>query len=104
MGNIKVINLGESSKAKNSVIAYPRMFSEYGKANACISSVALPMTATPKFVKMGNKIGIYLCKRTMDKITDTAYRSLLRVRTDQCKYLKLAFTPDRNSKRSDKKG
>ena len=80
------------------------MFSEYGKANASISSVALPLSATPKMLKRGNKIGIYLCKRTKVKITDMAYVSLLRVRTDQCKYRKLAFNPDRNPKSGNKKG
>ena len=29
------------------------VFSEYGKANASISSVALPLSATPKMVKRG---------------------------------------------------
>ena len=76
------------------------MFSECGKANASISSVALPLSATPKTIKRGNKIGIYLCKRTLVKITDMAYLRLLRVRTDQCKYHTLAFTPDRNPKRA----
>ena len=77
------------------------VFSEYGKANASISSVALPLSATPKMVKRGNKIGIYLCKRSKVKITDMAYLRLLGVRTDQCKYRKLAFTPDRNPKRGN---
>ena len=45
-------------------IAYLIVFSECGKANASISSVALPLSATPKTIKRGNKIGIYLCKRT----------------------------------------
>ena len=54
-------------------------------------------------IKMGNKIGIYLCKRTKVKITDRAYLRLLRLRTDQCKYRKLAFIPDRNPKRGNKK-
>ena len=49
--------------------------------------------------KRGNKIVISLCKRTKVKITDIAYLRLLRVLTDQCKYLKLGFTPDRNPKR-----
>ena len=48
--------------------------------------------SNPKMIKRGNKIGIYLCKRTKVKITDMAYLRLLRVRTDQCKYRKLAFT------------
>ena len=62
--------------------------------------------SNPKMIKRGNKIGIYLCKRTKVKITDMAYLRLLRVRTDQrqCKYRKLAFTPDRNPKRGNKKG
>ena len=53
MGNKIDINLSESAKAKNSVIAYLIVFSEYGMTNASISSVALPLTATPKWVKMG---------------------------------------------------
>ena len=65
---------------------------------ANISNVALPLTATPKWVKRGNKIVIHLCKRTKVKTTDIAYLRLLRVLTDQCKYLKLGFTPDRNPK------
>ena len=55
-------------------------------------------------VKRGNKIGIYLCKRTKVKITDMAYLRLLRVRTGQCKYRKLAITPEGNPKRGNKKG
>ena len=90
----------KAQRLKNTVIAYLIVFSEYGTANASISSVALPLTATPKLVKRGNKIGIYLCKRTNVKITDMAYLRLLRVRTDQCKYRKLVFTPDRNPKRA----
>ena len=59
---LDTLNLCKS--AKHSVIAYVIVFSEYGKANASISSMALPLTATPTLVKRGNKIGIYLCKRT----------------------------------------
>ena len=94
----------KARRLKNSVITYLIVFSEYGMTNAGISSVALPLTATPKWVKMGNKIVIHLCKRTKVNITDIAYLRLLRVRTDQCKYLKLGFTPDRNPKRGNKKG
>ena len=54
----------KSAKDKNSVISYPIVFSEYGVTNASISSVALPLTATPTWVKSGNKIVIHLCKRT----------------------------------------
>ena len=43
------INLCKSAKRKkNSVIAYTIVFSEYGMTNASISSVVLPLTATPK--------------------------------------------------------
>ena len=102
---VKDINLFKKANAKKtSVIAYLIVFSEYGKANASISSVALPLSATTKMVKRGNKICIYLCKRTKVNITDMTYLRLLRVRTDQCKYRKLAFTPDRNPKRGNKKG
>ena len=38
---------------KTSVIAYLIVFSEYGMTNTSISSVALPLTATPKWVKRG---------------------------------------------------
>ena len=95
---LKVPNLN------NSVIAYLIVFSEYGMTNASISSVALTLTATPKWVKRGNKIVIHLCMRTKVKITDIAYLRLLRVLTDQCKYLNLGFTPDRNPKRGNKTG
>ena len=44
--------------------------------------------SNPKRVKIGNKIGIYLYKRTKVKITDIAYVGLPRVRTDQCQHLK----------------
>ena len=48
------INLCESAKAKkNRVIAYLIVFSEYGMTNASISSVALPLAATQKWVKRG---------------------------------------------------
>ena len=40
-------------RLKNSVISYLIVFSEYGMTNASISSVALPLTATPKWVKRG---------------------------------------------------
>ena len=40
---------------KNSVIAYLIVFSEYGMTIASISSVALPLTATPKWVKRGQQ-------------------------------------------------
>ena len=40
-------------RLKNNVIAYPIVFSEYGMTNASISSLALPLTATPKLVKRG---------------------------------------------------
>ena len=94
----------KAPRLNNNVIAYLMVFSEYGMTNASISSVALPLTAIPKWVKRGNKIVIHLCQRTKVKITDIAYLRLLRVLTDQCKYLKLGFTPDRNQKRGNKKG
>ena len=72
--------------------------------NAIISSVALPLTATATWVKGGKKNCIQLCKRTKVKITDIEYVRLLRVRTDQCEYLKLGFTPDRNPKGVIKRG
>ncbi len=54
MGNQININLCESAKAKkNRVIAYLIVFSEYGMTDASISSVALPLTAIPKWVKRG---------------------------------------------------
>ncbi len=94
----------KAPRLNNSAIAYLIVFSEYGMTNASISSVALPLTATQKWVKRGNNFFIHLCKRTNVKITDIAYLRLLRVLTDQCKYLKLGFTPDRNPKRGNKKG
>ena len=94
----------KAPRLNNSAIAYLMVLSEYGMTNASISSVALPLTATPKWVKRGNKIVIRLCKRTKVKVTDIAYIRVLRVLTDQCKYLKLGFTPDRNPKRGNKKG
>ena len=100
--NLTLIHL-KAPRLNDSVIAYLIVFSEYVMTNASISSVALPLTATPKWVKRGNKIVINLCKRTKVKITDIAYLRLLRVLTDQCKYLKLGFTPDRNPKRGNKK-
>ena len=93
----------KAPRLNNRAIAYLIVFSEYGMTTASISSVALPLTATPKWVKRGNKIVIHLCKRTKVKITDIAYLRLLRVLTDQCKYLKLGFAPDRNPKRGNKK-
>ncbi len=63
----------KAPRLKNSVIAYLIVFSEYGMTIASISSVDLPLTATPKLVKRGNKIVIHLCKRTKAKITDIAY-------------------------------
>ena len=104
MGNKFDINLSESAKAKKRCHSLPLVFSEYGMTNASISIVALPPTAAPQLVKRGNKIIINLCKRTKVKITDIAYIRVLRVLTDQCKYLKLGFTPDRNPKRGNKKG
>ena len=101
--NLTLIHL-KAPRLKNGVIAYLIVFSEYVMTNASISSVALPLTATPKWVKRGNKIVIHLYKRTKVKITDIAYPRLLQVWTDQCKYLKLGFTPDRNPKRGNKKG
>ena len=53
MGNKIDINLCKSAKAKNSAIAYVIGLSEYGMTNASISSFALPLTATPKWVKRG---------------------------------------------------
>ena len=53
MGNKIDIILSESAKAKNSVIAHLIVLSEYGMTNESISSVALPLTATPKLVKSG---------------------------------------------------
>ena len=94
----------KAPRLKNNVIAYLIVFFEYGMTNASISSVALPLTSTPKWVKRGNNIVIHLCKRTKVKVTDIAYLRLLRVRTDQCKYLKLGFTPDRNPKRGNTNG
>ncbi len=43
----------KAPRLKNSVIAYLIVFSEYGMTNASISSVAFPLTATPKWVKRG---------------------------------------------------
>ena len=53
MGNKIDIILSESAKAKNSVIAHFIVLSEYEMTNESISSVALPLTATPKWVKRG---------------------------------------------------
>ena len=54
MGNKIAIDLCKSARTKqNNVIAYLIVFSEYGMTNASISSVALPLTATPKLVKRG---------------------------------------------------
>ena len=53
-------------RLNNSVIAYLIVFSAYGMTNASISSVALPLTATPKWVKIWN---------------------------DQCKHFKCGFYP-----------
>ncbi len=101
--NLTLIHL-KAPRLKTGVISYLKLFSEYIMINASILSVALPLTATPKWVKRGNKIVIHLCKRTNVKITDIAYLMLLRVLIDQCKYRKLGFTPDRNPKRGNKKG
>ena len=43
----------KAPRLKNNVIAYPIVFSEYEMTNASISSLALPLTATPKLVKRG---------------------------------------------------
>ena len=40
----------KAPRLKHSVIAYCIVFSEYGMTNASISSVALPLTATPTFI------------------------------------------------------
>ena len=53
MGNEIDINLCKSAKAKDSVIGYLIVFSEYGMTKASISSVALPLTATLNLVKRG---------------------------------------------------
>ncbi len=45
----------KARRLKNSVIAYIIVFSEYGMTHASISSVALPLTATPKWVKRGQQ-------------------------------------------------
>ena len=104
MGNKIDIDLSESAKAKKKCHSLPysvlRIWNDQCKHFNC----GFTLTATPKWVKRGNKIVIHLCKRTKVKITDIAYLRLLRVRTDQCKYLKLSFTPDRNPKRGNKKG
>ena len=79
---------------------------QYGKGNASIFCVALPLMATPKLVKRGKKNCIYLCKRTKVKIIDMVYLRLLRVRTEQCNYSKLALpltaTPNGVIKRGNK--
>ena len=95
----------EAPRLKNSVIGYLIVFSEYGMTKASISSVALPLTATPNLIKKGgNKMCSYLCKRNKVIITDLAFLRLLRVRTDQCMNITLGFTPDRNPKMGNKKG
>ena len=43
----------KAPRLKNNVIAYHIVFSEYGMTNASISSLALPLTATPTLVKRG---------------------------------------------------
>ncbi len=91
-------------RLKNNGIAYPIVLSEYGMTDASISTLALPLTATPKWVKGGNKIVIHLCKRTKFKITDRAHLRLLRVLTGQFKYLRLGFTPERNPKSGNEMG
>ena len=53
MGKKIDINLCETPRLRNSVIAYLIVFSEYGMTNASISSLALALTATPKWVKRG---------------------------------------------------
>ena len=53
MGNIRTLIHIKAPRLNNSVISYRIVFSEYGKANASISSVGLPLRATQKLVKKG---------------------------------------------------
>ena len=49
-------------------MAYTLGFSEYGLTNSSILRLALPLTATQKgVIKWGNKIDMYLCKKSMLK-------------------------------------
>ena len=53
MGTKIDIILSESAKAKKQCHSPPYSVIEYGMTNESISSVALPLTATPKWVKRG---------------------------------------------------
>ena len=54
--------------------------------------------------KGATKLLLFYVKEPRLKSLTLAYLRLVRVRTDQCKYLKLGLTPDCNPKRGNKKG
>ena len=78
---------------------------EYGMTNSSNFKCGFTPDSNPKMGKKGvtTSLLIYV-KDPKVKITDIAYLRLLLVRTDQCKYLKLGFSPDRNPKGGNKKG
>ncbi len=105
MGNKIDNNLSESAKAKKQCHILPysvlRIWNGQCKHFKCGFT---PDSNRKMGKKRVTKLLFIYVKEPRLKITDIAYLRLLRVRTDQCKYLKLGLTPDRNPKRGNKKG
>ena len=88
MGNTIDINLCESAKAKKKQFhSLPYSVLRIWNDQCKHFKFGFTPDSNPKMCKRGKKIVIHLCKRTKVKITDMSYLRLLRVRTDQFKYL-----------------
>ena len=99
MGNNIDINLCKSAKAKQECHSLPytvlRVRNDQSKHVKC----GFTSVSNPKSVKGGNRIGIYLSKRTKVKWS----RGLPKYQLTKCQHLKCGFTPDSNAKRGKQK-
>ena len=78
-------------------------FSEYGRINASIVSLPLPLTATPKGVIKGNKIDMYSCKKKSNAKTNViSYLRVPEYGMTNGSNLRVAFTTDSTPKRGKK--
>ena len=92
MGNKIDINLSESAKAKKQCHSLPYSVLRIRNDQWKHFKYCFPPDSNPKMGKKGvTKLLLIYVKEPKVKITDIVYLRLLRVRTDQCKYLKLAL-------------
>ena len=77
-------------------------FSEYRLTDVIPWGLALPLTATPKWVtKRGNKIHMYVCKKINAKTSVISYLRVPEYGMTNGSKLRVSFTPDSTPERGN---